>query len=135
MTEGRCGAVPMPTERAPATIEACRASLGPRCLRRVLPPARERGPLRRHSSNVVGSSSASGPSSADAGLGVVVISHNIDVVFEVADRIVVLYVGRVVATFERASTTRDDVVSAIVGVDRANREDKQDESAIVGMTS
>ena len=52
----------------------------------------------------------------DNGLGVVVISHNIDVVFEVADRIVVLYVGRRVATFERASTTRDEVVSAILGV-------------------
>jgi D-xylose transport system ATP-binding protein len=71
----------------------------------------------------------------DTGLGIVVISHNIDVVFEVADRIVVLYVGRVVATFERASTTRDEVVSAIVGVARVNRENKRDESAIVGMTS
>jgi ABC-type uncharacterized transport system ATPase subunit len=37
------------------------------------------------------------------GLGVVVISHNIDVVFEVADRIVVLYVGRHAATFEQAT--------------------------------
>ena len=52
----------------------------------------------------------------DSGLGVVVISHNIDVVFEVADRIVVLYVGRRVATFDRASTTRDEVVSAILGL-------------------
>jgi D-xylose transport system ATP-binding protein len=50
------------------------------------------------------------------GLGVVVISHNIDVVFEVADRIVVLYVGRKVATFERATTSREDVVSAILGL-------------------
>jgi len=50
------------------------------------------------------------------GLGVVVISHNIDVVFEVADRIVVLYVGRHVATFERAKTTRADVVGAILGL-------------------
>jgi D-xylose transport system ATP-binding protein len=50
------------------------------------------------------------------GLGVVVISHNIDVVFEVADRIVVLYVGRRIATLERAETTREEVVSAIVGL-------------------
>jgi len=57
----------------------------------------------------------------DNGLGVVVISHNIDVVFEVADRIVVLYVGRRVATFERAATTRDEVVGAIVGLARADR--------------
>jgi D-xylose transport system ATP-binding protein len=50
------------------------------------------------------------------GLGVVVISHNIDVVFEVADRIVVLYVGRRIATFQRAETSREEVVSAIVGL-------------------
>ena len=59
----------------------------------------------------------------DQGLGVVVISHNIDVVFEVADRIVVLYVGRCAATFERASTSRDEVVSAILGVVPVGRED------------
>ena len=52
----------------------------------------------------------------DHGLGVIVISHNIDVVFDVADRIVVLYVGRHVATFERATTLPDEVVSAILGV-------------------
>ena len=38
------------------------------------------------------------------GLGVVVITHNIDVVFEVADRIVVLYMGRRTATFEQRPT-------------------------------
>jgi D-xylose transport system ATP-binding protein len=52
----------------------------------------------------------------DRGLGVIVISHNIDVVFDVADRIVVLYVGRRVATFERAKTSPEEVVSAILGV-------------------
>jgi D-xylose transport system ATP-binding protein len=52
----------------------------------------------------------------ERGLGIVVISHNIDVVFEIADRIVVLYVGRRAATFERASTSRNEVVSAIVGL-------------------
>jgi ABC-type sugar transport system ATPase subunit len=50
------------------------------------------------------------------GLGVVVISHNIEVVFEVADRIVVLYVGRNAATFEQARTTRDEVIGAIIGL-------------------
>ena len=39
-------------------------------------------------------------------------------VFDVADRIVVLRLGRRVATFERATTTREDVVSAILGVER-----------------
>ena len=55
----------------------------------------------------------------DSGLGVVVITHNIDVVFEVADRIVVLRVGRRVATFEQRSTTPQEVVGAIVGLDEA----------------
>jgi D-xylose transport system ATP-binding protein len=57
----------------------------------------------------------------DSGLGVVVISHNIDVVFDVSDRIVVLYVGRHLATFDRASTTRDEVVSAILGLPPGDR--------------
>ena len=55
----------------------------------------------------------------DSGLGVVVITHNIDVVFEVADRIVVLRVGRRVATFEQRTTTPQEVVGAIVGLDEA----------------
>ncbi len=57
----------------------------------------------------------------DKGLGVVVISHNIDVVFDVSDRIVVLYLGRHLATFERENASRDDVVSAILGLVRADR--------------
>jgi len=55
----------------------------------------------------------------EQGLGVVVITHNIDVVFEVADRIVVLRVGRRVATFDQRETTPQQVVSAIVGVEEA----------------
>jgi len=54
----------------------------------------------------------------ERGLGVIVISHNLDTVFDVADRIVVLRLGRRVATFERATTTREEVVAAILGVDR-----------------
>jgi D-xylose transport system ATP-binding protein len=53
------------------------------------------------------------------GLGVVVITHNIDVVFEVADRIVVLYMGRRSATFDQRTTTPREVVSAIVGLEEA----------------
>ena len=34
-----------------------------------------------------------------------VISHNLDVVYEVADRIAVLYVGRNNGTFEKVTTT------------------------------
>jgi D-xylose transport system ATP-binding protein len=49
------------------------------------------------------------------GLGVVLISHNVADVFEVADRIIVLRLGRRVATFDTASTTTDEVVGAITG--------------------
>jgi len=51
----------------------------------------------------------------DRGLAVVVISHNLDTVFDVADRIVVLRLGRLEATFDRRRATREDVVAAIVG--------------------
>ena len=51
----------------------------------------------------------------DRGLGVVVISHNLVDVFEMADRIVVLYLGRRTATFDKATSTREQVVAAITG--------------------
>jgi D-xylose transport system ATP-binding protein len=51
----------------------------------------------------------------EQGLGVVVITHNIQEVFEVADRIIVLRLGRRVATFEHAETTPEQVVGAIMG--------------------
>jgi len=48
-------------------------------------------------------------------LGVVLISHNVLDVFEVADRIIVLRLGRRVASFETAKTNQDEVVAAITG--------------------
>src|SRR5918996_5623854 len=51
----------------------------------------------------------------DRGLGVVVISHNLVNVFEVADRIVVLRLGRAVASLDADETRREDVVGAITG--------------------
>jgi D-xylose transport system ATP-binding protein len=51
----------------------------------------------------------------DDGLGVIVISHNLVDVFAVADRIVVLRLGRRVASFAAADTTAEDVVAAITG--------------------
>ncbi|MBC7276544.1 ATP-binding cassette domain-containing protein [Nocardioides sp.] len=50
---------------------------------------------------------------ADRGLGVLLISHNLNDVFEVADDIAVLYLGAMVGQFEVASTTRERVVQAI----------------------
>jgi len=55
----------------------------------------------------------------EQGLGVVVISHNLHEVFEVADRIIVLRLGRRVATFGHEDTTPEDVVSAITGARQA----------------
>jgi D-xylose transport system ATP-binding protein len=51
----------------------------------------------------------------EQGLGIVVITHNIQVVFEVADRIIVLRLGQRVATFDRDQTTTEEVVSTIIG--------------------
>jgi D-xylose transport system ATP-binding protein len=48
-------------------------------------------------------------------LGVVVISHNLADVFEVADRIFVLRLGRAGGEFDAHQTTEEHVVSAITG--------------------
>jgi D-xylose transport system ATP-binding protein len=53
----------------------------------------------------------------DQGIGVVVISHNMADVFEVCDRIVVLRLGRRVATFDVRGVSREDVVAAITGAE------------------
>ena len=50
---------------------------------------------------------------AEQGLAVVLISHNLHDIFEVADRITVLRLGRNIAVFERAKTTEQEVVHAI----------------------
>src|SRR4249919_788253 len=50
---------------------------------------------------------------AEQGLGVVVISHNLHDVFEVADRITVLRLGQSIAIYDRAKTTQQEVVHAI----------------------
>jgi D-xylose transport system ATP-binding protein len=52
----------------------------------------------------------------DRGLGVVVISHNLADVFEMADRIIVLRLGERVATFDKATSTPEQVVASITGV-------------------
>jgi D-xylose transport system ATP-binding protein len=56
---------------------------------------------------------------ADEGLGVVMISHNLDDVFQVADRIIVLRLGERVATFDRKKSTPEQVVGSITGADTA----------------
>ena len=49
----------------------------------------------------------------EQGLAVILISHNLHDVFETADRITVLRLGRNVGVFERRSTTQQAVVEAI----------------------
>ena len=47
------------------------------------------------------------------GISVIVISHNLEHVFQLADRIAVMKHGRLVGVVETASTTRDAVVRMI----------------------
>jgi D-xylose transport system ATP-binding protein len=62
----------------------------------------------------------------ERGLGVVVISHNLANVFEIADRIVVLRLGRTAGDFEAEQTTEEHVVAAITGAG-GNGEKKDEE--------
>ncbi|NUT58481.1 MAG: sugar ABC transporter ATP-binding protein [Agromyces sp.] len=52
---------------------------------------------------------------AEQGVAVIIISHNLADVFEVADHINVLYLGQMVASLDADQTTRDDVVGYITG--------------------
>jgi D-xylose transport system ATP-binding protein len=51
----------------------------------------------------------------EQGLGVVVISHNLADIFDVSDRIIVLRLGKRVATFETHVSNPEQVVAAITG--------------------
>src|SRR5207237_6477020 len=50
---------------------------------------------------------------AEQGLAVVLVSHNMNDVFEVATRITVLRLGRDVGVYERERTTQQEIVQAI----------------------
>ena len=66
-------------------------------------------------------------------LGVVVISHNLADVFEVADRIFVLRLGRAAGTYQAEATTEEHVVAAITGLgdnEDAERNDPEGEGEI-----
>ena len=57
---------------------------------------------------------------ADRGLGVVLISHNLNDVFEVADDIAVLYLGAMVAQVKRSDVTHSQVVELITAGQSSN---------------
>jgi D-xylose transport system ATP-binding protein len=50
---------------------------------------------------------------AEQGLAVVIVSHNLVDVFEVATRITVLRLGRNVGVYEKGKTTQQEIVQAI----------------------
>ena len=57
-------------------------------------------------------------SAARAGLGVLVISHDVPAMLELADRVIVLRQGRIAADAAASTLTLADVVSAMVGEQR-----------------
>jgi D-xylose transport system ATP-binding protein len=52
---------------------------------------------------------------ADAGIAVIMISHNLSDVFKVCDDIAVLYLGRMVAQLKTKETNNSDVIAYITG--------------------
>jgi D-xylose transport system ATP-binding protein len=56
----------------------------------------------------------------ERGLAVVVISHNLGDVFEVADRVFVMRLGKPAGDFKVADTNRDEIVAAITGSSAGN---------------
>jgi len=63
-------------------------------------------------------------------LGVVVISHNLADVFQVADRIVVLRLGRRAATFDVKDAKQEEVVAAITGAEFGTEERATEEEPL-----
>ena len=61
----------------------------------------------------------------DQGLAVVLISHNLPEIFEVADRIEVLRLGERVARLRPSEVSMEDVVSAMTGALTFHEEDEQ----------
>lgn len=53
----------------------------------------------------------------EQGMAVIVISHNMADVFEVADRIIVLRLGRKVGTFDAQNISQERIVAAITGAE------------------
>jgi ABC-type sugar transport system ATPase subunit len=58
----------------------------------------------------------------EKGVSMILISHNLQHVFKIADRIVVMRLGEVVGVRERRRTTPDEIVSLITGAVFINQE-------------
>jgi D-xylose transport system ATP-binding protein len=61
---------------------------------------------------------------ADKGVAVIMISHNLVDVFAVADKIYVLYLGKMVAALDAKSTNQNDIVGYITGTKSAQMGNK-----------
>ena len=59
----------------------------------------------------------------ERGHGVLVISHNVADVFEVADRIFVLRLGKKAGDYPSSETSQDEIVAAITGAELGRRRD------------
>ena len=61
----------------------------------------------------------------DIGLGLLLVSHDLEQVFRVADYVYVLYYGRMVGTMRPAESSHDEVVGLITGTALAGRPDAE----------
>jgi len=68
---------------------------------------------------------------ADNNLAVILISHNLNDVFEVADDIAVLYLGEMVAQVKKADVTSNQVVELITGGRSGDIGRRRDDSEVV----
>ena len=65
----------------------------------------------------------------EKGVSMILISHNLQHVFQIADRIVVMRHGEVVGIRDRVKTTPDEIVSMITGAVFINQEDNGSDTA------
>jgi D-xylose transport system ATP-binding protein len=66
----------------------------------------------------------------ERGLGVIVISHNLADVFQVADRVTVLRLGRVAGDFRVGDSSQDEIVAAITGAEWGDGERPTEEAPL-----
>jgi D-xylose transport system ATP-binding protein len=64
------------------------------------------------------------------GLGVIVISHNLADVFQVADKVTVLRLGRVAGTFDIRDSSQEQIVAAITGAEFGSDERPTEETPL-----
>jgi len=66
----------------------------------------------------------------DEGIGIFLISHDIHDVFDLSDRISVMYHGMIVDTVDKASVTADDVLAMIILGKKPDEVTEKDKAAI-----